>query len=646
MTENPDRADTVQTPPAPAAPDSMLSAVAVLDSLIRAGMRHVVVSPGSRSAPLAYAVAAAEEAGALVAHVRVDERVAAFTALGIAKASRLPVGLVCTSGTALGEYLPAVMEAYHAGVPLAIMSADRPVRLRGTGANQTTVQTDFFSPFVRASADLTSYPEHNPGQQTADFMACLAALTGSDAQDWSRASDKPVGPAHINVCFDTPLTPSARTAEILPTWAASLAEHIAPGAASYPAELEPAQLSPVEKFWLMQHEQAAQTSPLKPEGAPDCPKTVVIAGDGAEPFAAEFARALNLPLLAEPSSQARHGATSIPQYTTVLGEHAASELGQGIERTILCGHPTLSRPISALLARTDVQHAYYAPRRASWYEPGARAVREIDSPAELEAFALMGSGMRADNAWLDAWVAAGRRAQEASLTLIEAYRYAESETVQPQASIPSEECNQDGVHTSQSARIPAQALALQTWNTCAQQHRILVVGSSSIVRDLDIIAPALGADAPARVLANRGLSGIDGLIATAVGVSLAGYYPTGSARTAADDSAHVAGAPIPVTLICGDLTFQYDISALNLPMTELLPDLDVVVYDDAGGGIFTALEHGALAQNPQFARAVERFFTVQAAPNTDLERMAAGFGEESGIRVRIHRPNDIFDTQA
>ena len=160
------------------------------------------------------------------------------------------------------------------------------------------------------------------------------------------------------MCFDTPLTPSARTAEILPTWAASLAEHIAPGAASYPTELEPARLSPVEKLWLIQHEQVVQASPLKPEGAPDCPKTVVIAGDGAEPFAAEFARALNLPLLAEPSSQARHGATSIPQYTTVLGEHAASELGQSIERTILCGHPTLSRPISALLARTDVQHAY------------------------------------------------------------------------------------------------------------------------------------------------------------------------------------------------------------------------------------------------------------------------------------------------
>ena len=108
----------------------MLTAISVLDSLIRAGMRHIVVSPGSRSAPLAYAIAAAAEAGALIAHVRVDERTAAFTALGIAKASGRPVGLVCTSGTALGEYMPAVMEAYHAGVPLAIMSADRPERLR------------------------------------------------------------------------------------------------------------------------------------------------------------------------------------------------------------------------------------------------------------------------------------------------------------------------------------------------------------------------------------------------------------------------------------------------------------------------------------------------------------------------------------
>ena len=98
------------------------------------------------------------------------------------------------------------------------------------------------------------------------------------------------------------------------------------------------------------------------------------------------------------------------------------------------------------------------------------------------------------------------------------------------------------------------------------------------------------------------------------------------------------GSALPVTLLCGDLTFQHDISSLNLPCTELLPDLRVEVFDDAGGGIFTTLEHGDLAREAQFASAVERFFTVAAAPNTDLTRMAAGFGTESGIEVRIHTP--------
>jgi len=166
----------------------MLSAISVLDSLIRAGMRHIVLSPGSRSAPLAYAVAAAETAGAIVAHVRVDERTAGFTALGIAKASGRPVGLVCTSGTALGEYVPAVMEAYHTGVPLAIISADRPEKLRGTGANQTTFQHNLYGRFVRASADLTRYPEQSEGEQTQAFKRCLAALTGRGAHNWAWCS--------------------------------------------------------------------------------------------------------------------------------------------------------------------------------------------------------------------------------------------------------------------------------------------------------------------------------------------------------------------------------------------------------------------------------------------------------------------------
>lgn len=606
----------------------MLSAISVLDSLIRAGMRHVVLSPGSRSAPLAYAVAAAETAGAIVAHVRVDERTAGFTALGIAKASGRPVGLVCTSGTALGEYVPAVMEAYHTGVPLAIISADRPEKLRGTGANQTTFQHNLYGRFVRASADLTRYPEQSEGEQTQAFKRCLAALTGRDAHNWSRASDEPLGPAHINLCLDSPLVPDEQTARILPQWAASLtehtdyaaearqlAEHLGTAPHEGPGNLTA--LSPIEAGWLVQHKtaqaEAACGTPLP--DTPQTPKTVVVAGDGAGPFAAEFASALNLPLFAEPSSGARGGRTSIPHYVELLGTDAHSELGAQIERVVLFGHPTLSRPISALLGRESIPQAYYAPRKASWYEPGTRAAQEIDFPADAAIFALKGAAAGSAE-WLEQWTDAGTAQYAENQRRIAQYR---SQSTPHQAE-----------HTDPADRTAGQALAHRLWVQCASDHHALVVGSSNLVRDLDRAAPALGEAGPARVYANRGLAGIDGTVATAIGISLAGYYPTGTGT--------VGGAASPVRLLCGDLTFQHDVAALNLPVTELLPNLEVHVFDDSGGSIFSTLEHGELARQEQFARTVDRFFTVRAAENTDLEAMAAGFGTASGVRVSIHRP--------
>ena len=606
----------------------MLSAISVLDSLIRAGMRHVVLSPGSRSAPLAYAVAAAETAGAIVAHVRVDERTAGFTALGIAKASGRPVGLVCTSGTALGEYVPAVMEAYHTGVPLAIISADRPEKLRGTGANQTTFQHNLYGRFVRASADLTRYPEQSEGEQTQAFKRCLAALTGRDAHNWSRASDEPLGPAHINLCLDSPLVPDEQTARILPQWAASLtehtdyaaearqlAEHLGTAPHEGPGNLTA--LSPIEAGWLVQHKtaqaEAACGTPLP--DTPQTPKTVVVAGDGAGPFAAEFASALNLPLFAEPSSGARGGRTSIPHYVELLGTDAHSELGAQIERVVLFGHPTLSRPISALLGRESIPQAYYAPRKASWYEPGTRAAQEIDFPADAAIFALKGAAAGSAK-WLEQWTDAGTA------------QYAENQ--RRIAQYHSQSTPHQAEHTDPADRTAGQALAHRLWVQCAADHHALVVGSSNLVRDLDRAAPALGEAGPARVYANRGLAGIDGTVATAIGISLAGYYPTGTGA--------VGGAASPVRLLCGDLTFQHDVAALNLPVTELLPNLEVHVFDDSGGSIFSTLEHGELARQEQFSRTVDRFFTVRAAENTDLEAMAAGFGTASGVRVSIHRP--------
>lgn len=121
----------------------------IIDELVRLGVKDVVLSPGSRSAPLAYAVAAADKAGRLRLHVRVDERSAGFLALGLAKISRNPVPVITTSGTAVANLHPAVLEAHHAQVPLIIMSADRPAELRDTGANQTTDQVKIFGSATR-----------------------------------------------------------------------------------------------------------------------------------------------------------------------------------------------------------------------------------------------------------------------------------------------------------------------------------------------------------------------------------------------------------------------------------------------------------------------------------------------------------------
>ena len=601
---------------------AMLPAVSVLDSLIRAGMRHVVVSPGSRSAPLAYAIAAAAEAGALIAHVRVDERSAAFTALGIAKASGQPVGLVCTSGTALGEYVPAVMEAYHTGVPLAVLSADRPEHLRGSGVNQTTRQASFFHPFVRAEADLTSYPEQVEGEQTQAFAACLNALTGRSAEHWRKHSTEPIGPVHLNICFDTPLTPSGRFAQMLPQWALSLLEDYDPQAEgrARAARAESPGLSSAEQRWLLDSlESQADLAELTPTH-----RTVVVAADGAGEFAAEFARVLNLPLFAEPSSEARHGVTSIPHYPQLLADGSFAPAAQ-IEHVVLFGHPTLSRPITALLEREDIQCAFYAPRRASWYEPGVRSFVELSTPHELAEFACASSVAANEQvdelSWLEQWVTPARKLQEECLRAIAAYEH------------PDAKSSVD--YTNYRNRTAGRSYARRVWQDAVTQRRLMVLGSSNLVRDLDAAAPALGEPAPTRVFANRGLAGIDGTIATAIGVSLSGYYPAGM-----DENSRpvIGGAALPVTLLCGDLTFQHDVSSLNLPNTELLPELRVEVFDDAGGGIFTTLEHGDIARQKQFTAAVDRFFTVAAAPNTDLARMAAGFGTESGIEVCIHTP--------
>ncbi|MHA7246425.1 2-succinyl-5-enolpyruvyl-6-hydroxy-3-cyclohexene-1-carboxylic-acid synthase [Arthrobacter tecti] len=497
--------------------DSIDSARRVTAALAANGITDVVVAPGSRSAPLAYALAEAEAAGMLKLHVRIDERVAGFTALGLASGSGCPAAVLTTSGTAVGELMPAVMEANHAGIPLVVLSADRPDELRGTGANQTTRQAGLFGVHVRAAVDVPA------GADPAPHLARALAE--------ARGVTQPPGPVQVNLAFRDPLVPGDR------------------------AQLEPSGPPPVERI-----ERDEPTTTASPASLPDGARTVVLAGHGAGEIAAVFAQHLSLPLLAEPSSNARFGSSAVAPYRLLL-----EEFGPRIGKVVVFGRPTLSRPVAALLARTDVERALYVPEPPSWFETGRRPERIIPALDELLTFAGRGA-----DGWLKEWQVAGARAEAAIRLLLAA------------------EPALNGLH-----------VADVVWEGTSGN---LVLGSSNPIRDVDLVASA--GWHPLEVYANRGLAGIDGTISTASGIALA--------------------AGIPTRLLVGDLTFLHDAGGLLLGTGEEEPDLQVVVLNDAGGGIFGLLEHGDPATIERYGSAVERLFGTPHA--ADIAGIAGGYG--------------------
>ncbi|MHA7287172.1 2-succinyl-5-enolpyruvyl-6-hydroxy-3-cyclohexene-1-carboxylic-acid synthase [Arthrobacter sp. MDT3-44] len=503
--------------------DSAASAARAVAALVAGGVGDVVVAPGSRSAPLAYALADAEAAGRVRLHVRIDERSAAFTALGLALGAQRPAAVVTTSGTAVGELLPAVMEANHAAVPLVVVSADRPGELRGTGANQTTVQPDLFGVHVRAGLDLGAGED-----PTVPIGDALQAALGRPE------GGVPPGPVHLNLAYRDPLVPSGAAS------GSAAPETAAEESAAVPA--------------------AATRVPAPVTGQRDGTRTVVVAGHGAGELAAVFAAHLDLPLLAEPSSNARFGTSAIAPYRLLL-EH----LGPAVTRVVTFGRPTLSRPVTALLARADVEHALYLPVPVAWFEEGRRTERIIDTLPDLLEFAGRG-----EDGWLRSWREAGATAEAAVQSLL------------------ADEDRITGLHVADAV-----------WE---HTDGNLVLGSSNPIRDVDLVAATDWH--PLEVFANRGLAGIDGTVSTATGVALA--------------------AGIPTRVLMGDLTFLHDVGGLLLGSGEPQPDLHIVVLNDGGGGIFGLLEHGAEATTERYGAAVERLF---GTPHTvDLAALAAAYG--------------------
>ena len=486
--------------------------------LVAQGVRDVVLCPGSRSAPLAFALHALDAAGSVRLHVRIDERSGAFTAVGLAKASGRPTAVVTTSGTATANLHPAVLEAHHSGVPLVVLTADRPPELRGVGANQATDQMNLFGPAVRLFHEVGVARRElgQVGYWRDVAVRAAAAATGALSRD--------PGPVHLNLAFAEPLTPD--------------------GIDDWPEPLDGSgsrEVPPVD----------VGMGYLSPARA-----TVVVAGDGAGYAARSLAEVGGWPLLAEPSSGARHGANSIPAYRLLL---EIEGLGTAIERVVTFGRCTLSRPVTRLLARTDVE-LIVVSRRPDWADPARRA------SLVLPAVRLFPGSTRDETDWLARWQTAGSLARSAIGRFLDA-----------------------------EARLTGVGVAA-TVDSALPEDAQLVVGSSNSIRDLDLVAQT---GRPVR--ANRGLSGIDGTVSTAVGAAL--------------------GIPgRPTYALIGDLTFLHDINGLLVGSSEPQPDLTIVVSNDGGGGIFHTLEPGA----PEHAQVFERAF---GTPHTvDIAALCSAYG--------------------
>jgi 2-succinyl-5-enolpyruvyl-6-hydroxy-3-cyclohexene-1-carboxylate synthase len=372
-------------------------ATALVDELARCGLAEAVLAPGSRSAPLAMALwerAAHDPGGAppgaparLRLHVRIDERSAAFLALGLAKASRRPVALVCTSGTAAAHFHGAVIEASEAGVPLLVLTADRPPELRGTGANQTIDQIKLYGDAVRWFCE-AGVPEARPGMTGYwRSLACRAwaAAAGADGGF--------PGPVHVNLPLREPLVPG------LPD---------AGGAGAWP---EPLDGRPDGGPWT----RFAGGSQAGVLDLPWAERGVVICGDGcADPAALlRLAEQAGWPVLAEPSSGARSGPMSLPAYQYLL-DSPEFVVRHRPDVIVSAGRPGLSRAqLGYLKTAPPARHVVVAQGPGGHWADPARSATDVVPAVRLAGAPGAGTG------WLASWRAADAAAGAAAAAILD-----------------------------------------------------------------------------------------------------------------------------------------------------------------------------------------------------------------------------------
>jgi 2-succinyl-5-enolpyruvyl-6-hydroxy-3-cyclohexene-1-carboxylate synthase len=542
-----------------AANPSHACALVFVDELARNGVTDAVLAPGSRSAALAMAL---HDDPRIRLHVELDERSAGFLALGLARATGRPAPVVVTSGSAVANLHPAVVEADTGRVPLLLLTADRPPELQHTGANQTIDQAGIFGRAPRWQVVL-GVPEDRPGSNA------LWRTTIARAVAVSRGLDGPAGPVHLDVPFREPTVPAGDDgrAPVEPAFANDLLGRTDRRpwltVTRAPRQLPAAQLQAFTGRVM-----ATQRGLI----------VVGTTGVAPEPIVA-LAATTGWPLIAEPTSSARRGAHAIT-HTPMLLTHERWAAGATPDLVIRVGRTGLSRELAGLLT-SRVPQVLISPDGV--VDDPERAIADVlVADVEPTCAALAdGLGLEGGSGWLDRWRDADRAVAAATDEILDAL------------DTPSE----PRIARDLGAHLP--------------DGSTLVVASSMPVRDLDrFLRPRDGL----RVLANRGASGIDGFVSTVLGVALARQAPV-------PGSAAVGAAPVdaplggPVVALTGDLSLLHDAGGFLLAPDAPRVDAVFVVVDNDGGGIFSFLPQA------DYPASFERVFGTPHG--RDLARLAA-----------------------
>ncbi len=502
----------------------------MVEELIRHGLTQFVISPGSRSTPLVVAVANHRQANSVI---HFDERGAAFFALGYGKATGRPAALICTSGTAVANYLPAVVEASMDCVPMILLTADRPPELRDIGANQTIRQPGIFSTYPRWDCDLQCPSSEIP----------LTYLLSKIDEAVAAATQTPAGPVHLNCMFREPLAPTQGEEDLngcvsgIEPWIDSTAPH-----------------SPVKRnaLPLSSDDIRAITKLL----SPSCRGLLVVGGlksESERKAAAKLAEHLNWPLIADIGSGLRGGEirNRIDYFDLLLTSERFAETHQP-EIVLQIGSRITSKRFMTFLQDSPPDRYLQILDHPFKHDPIGKVTDRFQAViAEACSELVTSTKCSTNGGWLKEWKAASQQAD----AILE-QRFASASTL-------------------------TEPLIAHLLTSEIQADSALWVASSMPIRDLDLFCDPRAGWFP--VAANRGVSGIDGTVASAAG------YAHGSQKR--------------VTLLIGDLALLHDLNSLSLLHDKAIR-LTIVVLNNDGGGIFGHLPIG------QFGDLHERYFAT------------------------------------